>query len=137
MKKRTTIKQMVPTTAVSVAVMILSAGCAWNVPGAGPDAQAQYAWGALEATVDYPLAATHQAARNALNDLQLVVLQEEHDHLAGQLLARDAQDETITIRLKALPDSRTRLTIRISALGDRSKSNVIFSRIMEHLRQSQ
>lgn len=130
-------KRMILATTAAMAMVMFAVGCGSSLHGIGPDAEARYTWGTLEATLMHPLGVTHEAARVALTELQITVLQDECDHLAGQLLAHDAHEDTISIRLKALPESRTRMTIRIGTFGDKSKSSVIFNQIMGNLRQIQ
>ena len=119
---------------ILAAAAIVSQGCGSNIRATGPDARANYGWGTLKATLEYPIGATHEAAKKALEELNVTVLQDEQDDLAGELLARDAQDDLITIKLEVLPRSRTRMTIRIGTLGDKNKSNVVFNEVMENLR---
>ncbi len=117
-----------------LALAVLTLGCTSSIHGTGPDVRAEYEWGTLGATLDYPLDVAYLAAKEALTELDLVILQDEQDDLAGQLLARDAHDELITIELEALPRSRTQMKIRVGSFGDKNKSSVVFNQIMEKLR---
>lgn len=117
-----------------IALVVLTLGCESPMHDTGPDVRVDYDWGTLEAALDYPLDAAFLAAKEALTDLEVVILQDEQDDLAGQLLARDAHDEMITIKLEVLPRSRTQMTIRVGSFGDKNKSSAIFNRIMENLR---
>jgi hypothetical protein len=118
----------------TIALVVLTLGCESPIHDTGPDARADYEWGTLGATLDYPLNLAFPAAKQALRELDVTILVDEQDDLAGQLLARDAHDETITIELEALPRSRTQMKIRVGSFGDKNKSSVIFTRIMENLR---
>lgn len=115
--------------------LCLCQGCSPHVRGTGTDAQAQYAWGKLKAELDYPIEATYQAAEKAMEQLELAVLTGEHDEVAGEILARDAHDDTVRVELEALPRSRTKMTVRAGFLGDKNKTNVIFNTIMDNLRE--
>jgi hypothetical protein len=112
---------------------LVCSGCGSGIQGAGSDAEAKYGWGTLEATLQYPLGSVYEAAQTATSDLDLEVLLSERDDLAGEILARDAQEETVTIRLEALPRARTKMVIRVDVLGDKNKSNVIFNEIVKNL----
>ena len=130
-------KVIQPTSRIKWAVIafaVLVLGCESPIHDTGPDVRVEYDWGTLEAELDYPLDATFLAAKEALTALEVVILQDEQDDLAAQLLARDAHDEMITIEFEVLPRSRTQMTIRVGSFGDKNKSSVIFNRIMENLR---
>jgi hypothetical protein len=115
--------------------LLLFSGCGSGVKVTGADAQTEYRFGTLEAKLNYPVATVYQASKKAAIQLELPVLFEEQDNVAALIVARDAQDENIKIELEALPGSRTIMTIRVGILGDKNKTNVIFSKIVENLRQ--
>lgn len=111
-------------------------GCGSDIHSTGPASEADYDWGTLEATLDDPLEASYRAAKDALAELELPILHDTQDDIAAELATRDAHDEEITIRLEALPGSRTQMTIHASPLGDKNKSHVIFNQIMDNLTSS-
>jgi hypothetical protein len=115
---------------------LLCQGCSSGIQGPGADFNAQYEWGTLKAKLDYPISAAHKAAKAAVEELKLKVVYDAHDSVAGQIIARDADRQTIKIMLDALPMSRTALTMTVGFFGDKSKSNVIFNKIVENLRQA-
>jgi hypothetical protein len=108
-------------------------GCASTVEDPATGAQAQYEWETLEAELDPGIRTAHLAAREAVDRLDLRVLRDELDGIAAEILALDAHFDSIEIRLAALPESGTLLTIRIGLFGDRNKSAVLFGRIMQSL----
>lgn len=120
---------------VVIGSFILCQGCGSGIRGAGADAQAQYAWGKLKAQLHFPVETTYQASMKAAEELELSVFRDEHDEVAGLITARDAQDDTIKIKLEALPQSMTAMSIQVGTFGDKNKSNVIFNQIVKNLRQ--
>ena len=101
------------------------------------DVRARYAWDALNARLDYTVDEVHEAASGAVHQLDLDVLRDDHDGVAGEVSTVDAPRENIVIDMEALPGSRTILTIRADIFGDRNKSEVIFEQIMENLRREE
>ena len=70
-----------------------------------------------------------------MDELDLRVLRDKLDGIAAEIQALDAHFETVTVRLEALPEARTLLTIRVGLFGDKNKSVVLFERIMGNLAQ--
>jgi hypothetical protein len=68
--------------------------------------------------------------------LELSVLngKTEKDALSATIVARDAADKRVTIRLKVRTELTTKLSIRIGTFGDQTKSQMIYNRIKENLR---
>jgi len=99
----------------------------------GPNVQARYTWDILRARLDYPIDEVFRAASEAARQLELNVMREDHDGVAGEVLAMDAQREHITIDLEALPGSQTVMHIRVDVFGDRNKSEVVFEQIVKNL----
>ena len=115
-------------------VCLLCQGCGSSVETA-PDVRAKYAWDTLEAKLDYPIDEVYRAASDAVDQLDLHVMRQDHDGVAGEVATLDAQREHITVDLEALRGSQTLLEIRVGPFGDRNKSEVVFERIVENLRQ--
>jgi len=115
-------------------VCLLCQGCRSSME-TGPDVRARYTWDVLKAKLDYPIDEVFGAASDAVDQLDLKVMWHDQDGIAGEVATIDAQRENITIDVEALPGSRTILTIRAGIFGDKNKSEVIFERIMENLRQ--
>jgi hypothetical protein len=75
---------------------LLCQGCGPSVE-TGPNVQARYTWDILRARLDYPIDEVFRAASEAARQLELNVMREDHDGVAGEVSAMDAQREYITI----------------------------------------
>jgi hypothetical protein len=74
------------------------------------------------------------AVQAAVHQLGLTTVMAEQDGVSAEVLARDTQQQTISIRLEAISPTRTSLAMRVGIFGDRNKSRVIFRKIQENLR---
>jgi len=108
-------------------------GCASTVREPTRGVEAKYQWDVLEARVDRSIWEVHEAAQEAVEDLELRVIYKGVDGLAGAIRAVDARFENVDVQLGALPRSRTLLTIQIGLFGDKDKSIVLFEHIMAQL----
>jgi len=122
-------------TTILIGCLFLYQGCQSSIRSGGADAQAKYAWGALKAELDYPLETTYRAAKKAAEQLELSIYTDRHDEVAGLITARDAQNDEVKIKLEALPQSRTIMTVRVGTVGDKNKSHVIFNQVLDNLRR--
>jgi hypothetical protein len=112
---------------------LFSQGCAPTYRDFATGAEARYEWETLRSELDEPIATTYAAARDAARELDLRALRCGLDGIAAEVIALDAHLETVYIRLEALPESRSLLTIRVGMFGSRNKSIVLFSEIMAQL----
>jgi len=119
--------------ALAISGLFLCSGCHSEISGAGADTKAKYEWGTLKAELNYPIETTFMAAKKAAEELELTVILDQHDEVAGLIMARDAQEEKVKIKLEALPMSRTILTIHVGMFGDKNKSNVIFNQVVKNI----
>jgi hypothetical protein len=88
--------------------------------------------GRITGVVDLPIADFYHASERALRDLSVAVKITEHDGLAGQILALDADRDSIFIDLEALPGNKTRFSVRVG-WADRNKTQIVFNKIKENL----
>ena len=92
-----------------------------------------YVKGDMESVQPYNLDTVYQATLDAMNGLDLPVLSKTKDALTAEIVARDAQDKKVTIKLKAATEETTKLSIRIGTFGDKTKSQLIYDKIRENL----
>jgi len=121
---------------VLTGLMISSSGCLVVAAGAGAAGTMAYMRGDLEAEEAYKLDTVYAASREAMKQLQLSVLEgkTEQDALSATIVARDASDKRVTIKLKAQGEQMTKLSIRIGTFGDQTKSHMIYNRIRDNLK---
>jgi hypothetical protein len=125
--------------AVVLAAALLSGawlcqGCSSPVRGTEGQVEAEIRYGTLTATLDRGIKQAFEAVQDAVHQLGLTIVMAEQDGVAAEVLARDTQGQTITIRLEALGPDRTSLAMRVGIFGDKNKSGVIFRTIQENLR---
>ncbi len=109
------------------------AGCKTVYTGPEMETQAVYSWGTLKATESRPIVAVNAAALKAMDDLALTVTMKTADSLSGRIVARDSQDNKITISLTALTENSTKVVIQASLFGNEDKSRMVFKQIQTNL----
>ena len=109
-------------------------GC--NTAVRGPEGQIEGVLknGTLMATLDRGIGRAFEAVQEGVRQLGFTTIMSEQDGVAAEVLARDAEQQNITIKLEALSPNKTSLTMRVGIFGDQNKSNVIFKKIQENLR---
>lgn len=116
---------------VSTAVAIQ--GCVVAAVGAGMGTVA-YVMGDLEVVEAKDIGTVYEATEKALEQLELNVTKKAKDATAAVIVARDAMDKKIKIRLSAKPDKITKLSIRVGMFGNEAKSRLIYDQIKKNLR---
>lgn len=113
---------------------LFCAGCDTAVRGPEGQIEGAIRNGTLTATLDRGIGRAFEAVQEAVRQLGFTTIMTEQDGVAAEVLARDAQQQNITIKLAALSPNQTSLTMRVGIFGDKNKSNVIFRKIQENLR---
>jgi hypothetical protein len=92
--------------------------------------------GDMEAEENYSIDQVYTAAKKATDDLKLHVITGEggKDALSATLVARDAADKRITIKLTSTTENTTKISIRVGTFGSETKSRLIYSKMVENLR---
>lgn len=120
---------------LTFAVCVLCPGCGPTYRDPATGVEANYEWETLKAELDLEIDSVYPVARASVDELDLNVLRDKLDGIAAEIRALDAHFETVDIRLEALPEARTLLTIRVGPFGDKNKSIVLFDRIVQNLAQ--
>ncbi len=124
-------KEQVLLAALLVSAAFVLGGCVVAAIGAGAGTVA-YVRGDLEVTESAKLDAVYRATEKAVTKLELNVTSKTKDALSAKVVARDAQDKKITIRLKATAEGSTTISIRIGFFGDEAKSRIIYDKIKKN-----
>ncbi|MCX8089907.1 MAG: DUF3568 domain-containing protein [Verrucomicrobiae bacterium] len=114
----------------------LAAGCAVVAVGAAAGAgAASYAYvnGVLKSTESATLDRTWNATLAAMKDLQFYVSSQRKDALQADLVARNAFDKKISVRLKKVAEQSTEVRIRVGTFGDEAASRAILEKIKQRL----
>lgn len=116
-----------------LAVGVGSSGCVAVAAGAGTGAAVAYVRGQLEATLGSSLDNSVDAANQALTQLGLAKVSERKDALLAIIIARNADDKKIEIRLENAARNLTKIRIRVGVFGNEPLSIAILEKIKNNL----
>lgn len=106
-------------------VAVLAAGA-----GAGTVA---YVRGQLNAPLEASLDKSAKAVGSAIEDMQYNLISEKKDATSAVFVARNAQDDKITITLTRQTDNVTNVAIRVGMFGDEQLSQTVLDAIKKRL----
>lgn len=127
-------KKQVILTVLLIGTMWLSGGCMVAAVGLGAAGTIAYVRGDLQAFESERIDDVYEATLRAVDELELNVTTKSKDALSAIIIARDADDKKVTIKLKATAEGPTELSIRIGVFGSETKSRLIYQKIREKLR---
>ncbi len=116
--------------AVLASLIAFASGCALFAVGAAGYA---YAKGELKSTEPTPLDRTWDATVAAVKELQFPIVEQSKDALKARMVATNAEDKDIRIKLKKVADNSTELHVRVGAFGDEAVSHEILDRIRKRV----
>ena len=119
-------------TLLLVSPLVLMEGCVVVAAGGAAGAVA-YIRGDLEVVEEKDIDAVYKATEKALEELGLKVSKKTKDAMSAVIIARDAQDKKVTIKLNATAEETTKLSIRIGTFGSETKSRLICQKIHDNL----
>ena len=125
-------KKQVVITILFVGMAVFIQGCVIAAVGAGAGTVA-YVRGDLQTVESKSLDDVYEAAEKAIKELRLNVTKKTKDAMSATIVARDAQDKKITIKLSATTEETTKLSIRIGVFGSETKSQRIYEEIKKNL----
>jgi len=117
---------------VSALTLLSTSGCVVAAVGAGA-AGVAYLRGDLEVTVDSNLQRAITATNRAIDQLKFAKVSENADALVGTIVARNADDKRIEVRLEGSGNTQTKVRIRVGVLGDEELSMAIYEKIKDNL----
>ena len=117
-------------------LMMSSSGCVVLAVGAGAAGTVAYVEGDLESEVHHNIDQTYTATQKAAEELKLHVITSDggKDALSATIVARDAADKRITIKLKTVTQDITQVSIRVGTFGDKTKQHLIYDKIRDNLK---
>lgn len=127
MQKRETI-----LTVLCLMMTVVLQGCLVAAVGAGAGTVA-YLRGDLEAVEAKDIDAVYAATKKAVEQLELDVSSDTKDALSAEIVARDAQNKKIVIKLKSATENTTQISIRVGTFGSETKSRLIHDQIKKNL----
>ena len=116
---------------ISGAAMIQ--GCVAVVAGAGAAGTVAYIRGDLETVELADIEAVYKAVVKAMDKLELSVIRKSKDVMSAKVIARDAQDKKISVKLAATAEGTTKMSIRVGTFGSETKSRLIYDQIKKEL----
>ncbi len=112
---------------------LFQAGCLIVAAGAASAGAVAYVRGELSATLASPLEKVDPASNQAIQQLQLVKVNEKKDAFTAIITARTADDKKVEINLTQVTAGTTKVQIRIGTFGDEAKSLAILDKIKGNL----
>ena len=125
-------KQQVFLMVLGISMAIVAQGCVVAAVGAGAGTIA-YIKGDLEVVESKIIDVVYEATEKAVEQLGLNVSKKAKDALSATIVARDAQDKKVTIKLKATTENTTKISIRVGIFGSETKSRLIYEQIRDNL----
>ncbi len=121
-----------------VFLILLFVGAAVSVQGcatikAGAAGTVAYIRGDLQTVESADINAVYKAVLKSIDELELSITQKTKDAMSAKIVARDAQDKKITIKLGATVEGATKVSIRVGLFGNERKSRLIYEQIKEYL----
>lgn len=109
-------------------------GCAalvlGGVAGAG---SVVYIKGELKEDMAASVPAIHSASVSALKDLNIPIIEDNHDQLSASIKSKFADGSDVWIQIESVTAKSSKVTIRVGIMGDENKSRQILDGIHKHL----
>ena len=118
---------------LTAAGSVFLSGCMLAAVGAGAAGTVAYVKGDLEASESKKLDVVYEATKKAMKDLELSITSDAKDALSATVVARDAQDKKATVRLAAITENSTSVSVRFGTFGNETKSTMLYNKIKENL----
>ncbi len=121
------------TAGILCILTLAVSGCMLAAVGASAAGTVAYLKGNLEAVFDEDITKVYNASLETMDELQIPVIQKQKDQLAAKIVARNAQDKKITLKMSRTESGLTKLSIRFGLFGNQSQSQFIYDRIKKNL----
>ena len=118
---------------VLLSLALIVQGCVAAAVGLGAAGTIAYIQGDMESVETKNIEVVYSAALEAVDQLQLSLISNSQDGLTATVIARDAEDKKITIKMKSEGEQTTKLSIRVGTFGDETKSQQIYQKIYNNL----
>jgi hypothetical protein len=117
---------------LALTVLTFNSGCLAAAAGAGATAVA-WVKGELHTTVNGSFEHSVAAANQAVQQLQFAKVSESKDALLAIIVARNAADKKIEIKLEQVGGALTNVKIRVGIFGDEPLSLAVLEKIKANL----
>ncbi len=115
------------------AAAVCVSGCVLAAVGAGAAGTVAYLRGDLEAMRAERLNAVYDASLQAMQQMEYKIVKSSKDATTGEIVAKDSQDDKITIKLEATAEGPTSISIRVGTFGSERRSRLIYDKIRTNL----
>jgi hypothetical protein len=108
-------------------------GCTTTTPGPGGKGVVAYGRGELSTDVTHDLAKVFAASQRALEELEIIKIDDKKTQVDAQIVSRTATDKKIVINLNRVTDTLTKVYIKVGVVGDETLSRLILDKILAEL----
>jgi Protein of unknown function (DUF3568) len=112
---------------LGLGLFVMNFGCSTESPGA------RDTLGNYSTMIDSSPDKVTTAAQKAAEDLKLADIAAQGTKIDGQVTARNAQGDDVTINIEQAGDNVSKVTIRVGATGDEAVSKELVDHIKSHL----
>lgn len=122
--------------AVALVLMIQISGCAPLLLGtgaAGGVGSVLWVKGKLQENLDVPFDRAHTATIGGLRSLALPIKKDKKDRVTAEIESEFSDGKGVSIKLKSLSESITKITVRVGTFGDEDRSKRILEAIHKNL----
>ncbi len=112
---------------------LATSGCLAVAAGAGAGATVAYVRGDLDTTLNANFERSLAAVNAAVAQLKYAKVSEKRDALEATVIARNASDKRIELRLDVLSADATKLKIRVGTFGDETVTQAVLEKIKANL----
>jgi len=107
--------------------LIIVGGCKTEQPGVTNRV------GTIKATLAANPASVTEAAKEVLEDMDLIIISSDSTAIDGRVIARTAQDVKVRVDSEKVGDNVSEVFIRVGTMGDTELSLTILNKIKEEL----
>jgi hypothetical protein len=120
---------------VLATVGVTATGCVVVAVGAAAAGTVVYVRGEIESYFDSDVQTLYDASVKAVGDLKLLAIEQSHDALSARIIARNSEDQKITITINGANREAVKLTIRVGFWGDEAQSRAILDKIKANVKR--
>jgi hypothetical protein len=124
-------RHLFSTLLLSFAI-VMGQGCKTTIEGPQGPTTAVYSFGKFSTEENVDINALYEATLKALTNLELNISQKTKDRLNATIIARDAEDSKITVKLVSVSNDVTKMLIRA---GSFTRASRIHQMVYDNLQQ--
>lgn len=116
-------------------VSVAAAGCVVAAVGAATAGTVVYVRGEIVSYFDSDVQTLYDASVKAMGDLKLLAVEQSHDALTGRIVARNSEDQKVTVNIDGTERTPVKVTIRVGFWGDEAQARVVLDRIRANMKR--